>query len=401
MAQLYKRIYTYTGQASWTANERSVPLSSFAVTGDTGKNIGQIVSIKYEHTHSSGSSRDWTLTGRLVLSDGTTIDSASVTQRISKNTVVQFVNSFTTLPTAAQFALVTSVQTLDSSGSAANNGSLSWKANTQLPIRLIVEFYDQPPTQYAPKIDKFAVERVDSNNLPSIEGTTIATTLKLSFASGAPTSAATVKLYTSTNPNAVGTETNVLSKVTIASLISGVELNTNIITGTYGAGATYYFTLVVTIGSETATASAQAFRAKAPIHITNNGVSFGGFSTATQADPKEEFHNRVVFHKGFSMDGYSDVLAGIGIQRGKVASTAISANATTDIAVTFPKAYSAVPNVVAIFDSSGTDLSAYGFQYYLLTVCNITASGFTIRIRNSGTLAASLGFQWAAFGTPA
>lgn len=401
MAQIYKRIYTYTGQASWTPNERSVPLSSFAVTGDTNKNIGQIVSIRYEHTHSSGSSRDWTLTGRLVLIDGTAIDSASVTQRISKSTVVQFVNSFTTLPTAAQFAQVASVQTLDNSGSAANNGVLSWKANAQMPIRLIVEFYDQPPTQYAPKIDKFAVERVDSSNLPSIEGTSIATTLKLSFASGAPTSTATVKLYTSTNPDALGTETNVLSKVTIASLIGGVELNTGIITGTYSAGTTFYFTLVVAIGSETATASAQAFRAKAPIHITNHGVGFGGFSTATQADPKEEFHNHVVFYKRFSMDGYPDVLAGIGIQRGKVASTAIGANATTDIAVTFPKAYSAAPNVVASFDSSGTDLSAYGFQYYMLTVCNITASGFTIRIRNSGTLAASLGFQWAAFGIPA
>lgn len=357
--------------------------------------------MRYEHAHSSGSSFDWTLTGRLVLSDGTTIRSDPVSKRISKNTVVQFVNNFTTLPTAEQFAQISSVQTLDNNDNPDNNGTLSWKANAQLPIRLIVEFYDQPPTKYAPKIDRFEVERITADGLASIEGTRIATTLKLSFASGAPTSAASVKLYTSTNPNAIGTEANVLSKVTISSLISGVELNTNIITGTYMTGATYYFTLVVTIGSETATASAQAFRAKAPIHITNNGVSFGGFSGATEDDPKEEFHNPVVFYKGFSMDGYPDVLAGIGIQRGKVASTAIAANATTDIAVNYPLAYSSAPNVVVSFDSSGTDLSQYGFQYYLLTVCNITASGFTIRIRNSGTLAASLGFQWAAFGIPA
>lgn len=402
MAQIYKRIYTYTGQASWTPNERSVPLSSFAVTGDTGKTIGQIVSIKYEHTHSSGSSRDWTLTGRLALSDGTTIDSAAVTQRISKNTVVQFVNSFATLPTAAQFALVASVQTLDTDGSAANNGVLSWKANAQLPIRLIVEFYDQPPTQYAPQVKSFAVERVDSDGVSSIEGAYIATTLKLAFASGAPTSQATVKLYTSTNPEALGTETDVLGKVTIASLISGVTLNTGIITGTYSAGTTWYFTLVVTIGSETATATAQAFRAKAPIHITNNGVSFGGFSSATAAEPKEEFHNPVVFYEGFSVGGDMDVLTSIGIQHGKVASIAIAASTVTEVSVTFPKAYASAPDVVATFDSSGVDMTGYDrWDYLTMTVCDITATGFTLRVKNGTTAAFTLALQWAAFGITA
>lgn len=402
MAQIYKRIYTYTGQASWTPNERSVPLSSFAVTGDTNKNIGQIVSIRYEHTHSSGSSRDWTLTGRLVLADGTAIDSAADTRRISKNTVVQFVNNFTTLPTTAQFAQVASVQTLDTDGSAANNGVLSWKANAQLPIRLIVEFYDQPPTQYAPKIDRFAVERVDSSNLPSIEGTRIATTLKLSFASGAPTSAATVKLYTSTNPDALGTETNVLSKVTIASLISGVELNTNIIAGTYSAGTTFYFTLVVAIGSETATASAQAFRAKAPIHITNHGVGFGGFSGATEDNPKVDFYDPVVFHKGFSVGEGMDVLTSIGIQRGKTSGVNIAASTVTEYAITFPKAYASAPNVVATFDSTGVDMTGYDrWDYLTMTVCDITATGFKLRVKNGTTAAFNLALQWAAFGIPA
>ena len=400
MAQVYKRIYAYTGQASWTPFERSVPFSSFAVSGDTDKNIGQIVSIRYEHYHSCGSSNDWTLTGRLVLSDGNTIDSASVTQRISKNTVVQFVNNFTSLPTAEQFANVQTVQTLDTSGSAGNNNSLSWKANAQLPIRLIVEFYDQPPTKYAPQIKDFAVERVNDNNQSSFEGTHIATTLKLAFANGAPTSEATVKLYTSTSPEAMGTETNVLGKVSIASLISGVVLNTNIIDGEYSTGTTYYFTLVVIIGSETATASAQAFRAKAPIHITNNGVSFGGFSSATLNDPKEEFHNPVVFYKGFSMGGGNDVLAGIGIQCGKASGVSIASSAVTEHAVSFPKAYASAPNVVATFDSSGADMSGYDrWDYLTMTVCDITTTGFKLLVKNGTTAVFSIGFQWAAFGS--
>ena len=252
------------------------------------------------------------------------------------------------------------------------------------------------------KIDKFAVERVDSNNLPSIEGTSIATTLKLSFASGAPTSAATVKLYTSTNPDALGTETNVLGKVTIASLISGVELNTNIIAGTYSAGTTFYFTLVVAIGSETATASAQAFRAKAPIHITNHGVGFGGFSGATEDNPKVDFYDPVVFHKGFSVGEGMDVLTSIGIQRGKASGVNIAASTVTEYAVTFPKAYASAPNVVATFDSTGVDMTGYDrWDYLTMTVCDITATGFKLRVKNGTTAAFNLALQWAAFGIPA
>lgn len=400
MAQIYKRIYTYTGQASWTANARSVPFSSFAVSGDITKNIGQIVSMRYEHAHSSGSSRNWTLTARLVLSDGTTIDSLPATQRISKNTVVQFANSFTMLPTAEQFAQVVTVQTLDTNGSPDNNGVLSWKANAQLPIRLIVEFYDQPPTKYAPQISNFEVARVDGSNQPSLEGTYLSTTLKLSLASGAPVDQATLKLYTSTSPGATGTETDLTSLIPV--MIYGVQLDTTVITGQYSAGTTWYFTLVFAIGSETAIATAQAFRAKAPIHITNNGVSFGGFSSATEDDPKEEFHNRVVFYKGFSMGGGNDVLSGIGVQHGKASGVSIAASTVTEYAVTFPKEYASAPNVVATFDSTGTDMTGYDrWDYLTMTVCDITTTGFKLRVKNGTTAAFTLGLQWAAFGIPA
>ena len=396
MAQIYKRIYTYTGQVSWTANLRSVPLSSFAVSGDTSKPIGQIVSIRYEHTHSSTSSRDWTLTARLLLSDGTAIDSASLTQRISKNTVVQFVNNFTTLPAAEQFAKIATIQVLDTNGSPDNNGVLTWKANAQLPIRLIVEFYDQPPTMYAPQITNFAVERVNSSNQPTFEGTYISTTLKLAFASGAPTSAATVKLYTSTSPDAAGTETNVLSKVSIENLISGVTLNTQIITGQYSAGTTYYFTLVVAIGSETATATVQAFRAKAPIHITNNGVSFGGFSSATESDPREEFHNRVVFHKGFSLGGYSDLLTGIGIQAGLV-SVSVDNYTYTEVQVTFQHEFKYNPIVVVGFETGSV---APTFGRCSCGVWDRTTTGFKIRVYNNDAETRTPAVSWIAVGIP-
>lgn len=397
MAQIYKRIYTYTGQNKWTPNERSAAFSNFTVSGDTAHSIEQLVSIKYEHYHSSGSSRDWTLKGRLVLADGTTIDSEGVSQRISKNTVVKFENNFATLPTAEQFAQIRTIQTLDTNGSAANNGVLSWKANSELPIRLIVEFYDTPPTRYAPEIKTFAVERVTSGNTPSPEGTSIATSIKLAFASGAPTGQATVKLYTSTNPNQKGTESNVLSKVSIASLISGVNLNTNIITGTYSTGNTYYFTLEVTIGSETATAQAQAFRAKAPIHITNHGVSFGGFSSATADDPKEEFHNPVVFHKGIQVSGGAS-LAGFGIQAGGTEAVTVSANSTyTFENIKFEKPFATTPTiVVGFFTSSGS----VPFGSCSCAVTDASATQFSLRIYNNGSGDRTPSLRWIAVGTP-
>lgn len=395
MAQIYKRIYTYTGQAHWTANARSVSFSGFAVSGDTSKPIGQIVSIRYEHTHSSTSSRDWTLTARLLLSDGTAIDSASLTQRISKSTVVQFVNNFTTLPAAEQFAKIATIQVLDTSGSPDNNGVLTWKANAQLPIRLIVEFYDQPPTKYAPQITNFAVERVNSSNQPTFEGTYISTTLKLSLASGAPVDQATLKLYVSASPDASGTETDLTAK--ISSLLSGVTLNTGIITGQYSAGTTWYFTLVFAIGSETATATAQAFRAKAPIHITNNGVSFGGFSGATESDPREEFHNRVVFHRGFSMGGGNDVLTGIGIQSGIVHSIDTDNYTYSETQVTFPKAFASNPVVVIGFESGST---APTFGRCTCAVWERSTTGFKIRVYNNDSVLRSPAVSWIAVGIP-
>ena len=57
MATEYTRIYTYTGQSSWTAAKRSVPLSKFSITGDTEHRIGQITSVSYKHLHASASSK--------------------------------------------------------------------------------------------------------------------------------------------------------------------------------------------------------------------------------------------------------------------------------------------------------------------------------------------------------
>ena len=122
MATEYKIIYTYTGQGN-TSGNRSVALNRFKKTGDTGRTIGQIKSITYEHWHTSTSKYNWALRGRLVLSDGTKFVSDTVTHRISGDTV-KFVNTFTgdSLPTAEQFVKLSAVQTLDSQGKTTSGG---------------------------------------------------------------------------------------------------------------------------------------------------------------------------------------------------------------------------------------------------------------------------------------
>lgn len=398
MAQIYTRVYSYTKQTSWTAKRRSIPFGEFSVSGATDKNIGQIVSIRCESCHSSSTYATWTLTDRLVLSDGKTFDSDPVTHYIAKNAQVWFSGSFPNLPTAEEFAQISEVQILDNSGSPESNGNLTWKAFPERPISLIVDFYDQPPVKYAPQVTTFAVERVTADGTPNIEGGYIAATIKLALASYAPVSDAVLKLYTSTSANALGAETDLTGR--IPELLNGVALNTTVITGEYSPGTTFYFTLVFFIDKEVATASAQAFRAKAPIHITNYGVAFGGFSSATESDPKEEFHNPVVFHRGFSVGGGSDMLAAMGIQHGKTDTVTISADKVTEHTVTFPAAFSSAPNVVVSFDSTGKDMTTGGrWDYMTLTVCDITATGFTVRVKNGTSSTFNLPLQWIAIGT--
>ena len=87
------------------------------------------------------------------------------------------------------------------------------------------------------------------------------------------------------------------------------------ISGTFSAGADWYFTLVFTAGDEVSGPwYGNAPRAQAPIHIgeRNNGVAIGGYSPATASDRRFDvfwpgyMHDRVHFMGGVSgFGGYS------------------------------------------------------------------------------------------------
>lgn len=310
MATEYKIIFTYTGQVN-TSGSRSVARSKFKKSGDTGRKIGQIKSITYEHWHTSDKAANWALRGRLVFSDGTSITSNTVTHTIS-GTKVKYTNTFTKLPTPEQFALLKAIQTLDSKGKTTADGysaKLYWRANSDNPMRLIVTFIEEPPVVYAPKIDAFGVVRCDASGNPSEEGQYIRTALKLSIGNSAGLSGATCKIYYAADAQpVVGVSQSIDLTSKISSLMTGVTNDPNILTGVWNVGNTWFFTVVFTAGEETANSDVMYVeRGTTSMHISGEpggGVCIGGFSTGTTANPK--FESRVPAHFYAGVEGVTN-----------------------------------------------------------------------------------------------
>lgn len=308
MATEYTRIYTYTGQSSWTAAKRSVPLSKFAISGDTEHRIGQIASISYKHLHASASSKTYALSGRLVLSDGTTIDSASVSQTIRSSSTAWYTNLWETLPTAEQWAMVQDVQTIFSAtGSPESDGTLTWTARSGYPMQLIITFLDEPPVTYAPKIDVFDVQRMNADGILADDGSYIATTLKISASADAPLDAAKLTLYISEKAEIDGAAQTVDLSDRIPELIGGLNLNTTLITGEYSPGGNWYFAIEFAVGDETALAADMVQRSFVTLHQSKcltGGVAIGMYSTATEGNPKFEVAHPAYFYGGVEGVGF-------------------------------------------------------------------------------------------------
>ena len=316
MATEYKITYTYTGQSN-TSTARSVALSKFKKSGDTGRRIGQIKSIKYEHWHTSTKAASWALRGRLVLSDGTTFTSNTVTQTIS-GSKVKYTNTFTKLPTPEQFAKLKTVQTLNSQGTTGQgsySADLYWRANSDNPMKLIVTFVEELPIVYAPKVDSFDAVRVDENGNPSREGLYIRTSLKLSIGNSAGLTGASCKVYYAADTQPVIGESQYVDLTSkISSAIAGVVDVSDMFSGIWNVGNTWFFKVVFTAGEETAVSDGDIYveRGTTSMHISGypgGGVCIGGFSTGTtvktETTPGPLFESRVParFYAGIDADG--------------------------------------------------------------------------------------------------
>lgn len=309
MATEYTITYTYKGQNN-TSGNRSVAFNRFTASGDTDRKIGQITSIKYEHWHSSLGNMNWGLRGRLVFGDGTVLDSDLVYNNIAGN-VIKYINTFATMPTAEQWATLTTVQTLDTQDKTTAGGyssTLYWRANSSNPMKVIITFIEEPPVFYAPKVDTFQVSRVNEQSMPDDEGVYAATSLKLSLGDTEGLASAAVRIYYAADAYPiVGVSQYVDITDRISDLLTGLYLNTDLIPGEWSTSSSWYFAVVFVAGEESAVSTASIARAKGSLHVSGQrggGICVCGYSKGTTENPLFEsyapahFYERAQFHKG-------------------------------------------------------------------------------------------------------
>ena len=204
-----------------------------------------------------------------------------------------------------------SIKSYTSSG----HGSPSFR-DGQYDDVITIQGQDVPPTNYAPSITSARLWRtLDGSDTvtPTAEALRMKLRLGMNDTSGLSAGAA-LKLYYAQNaaPTVGASEYVDLS----AYIQSCLDAETAIaISGTFSAGADWYFTLVFTAGDEVSSPwYGNAPRAQAPIHIgeRNNGVAIGGYSPATASDKRFDvfwpgyMHERVHFMGGVSgFGGYS------------------------------------------------------------------------------------------------
>ena len=204
-----------------------------------------------------------------------------------------------------------SIKSYTSSG----HGSPSFR-DGQYDDVITIQGQDVPPTSYAPSITGAKLWRtLDGSDTvtPTAEALRMKLRLGMNDTSGL-TAGAALKLYYAQNaaPTVGASEYVDLS----AYIQSCLDAETAIaISGTFSAGADWYFTLVFTAGDEVSSPwYGNAPRAQAPIHIgeRNNGVAIGGYSPATASDRRFDvfwpgyMHEKVHFMGGVSgFGGYS------------------------------------------------------------------------------------------------
>ena len=204
-----------------------------------------------------------------------------------------------------------SIKSYTSSG----HGSPSFR-DGQYDDVITIQGQDVPPTNYAPSITSAKLWRtLDGSDTvtPTAEALRMKLRLGMNDTSGL-TAGAALKLYYAQNAaSTVGASAYVDLSAYIQSCL---DAETAIaISGTFSAGADWYFTLVFTAGDEVSSPwYGNVPRAQAPIHIgeRNNGVAIGGYSPATASDRRFDvfwpgyMHEKVHFMGGVSgFGGYS------------------------------------------------------------------------------------------------
>lgn len=165
----------------------------------------------------------------------------------------------------------------------------------------MVDSFEFLDAYYAPKIEKFIVERTAD------EADTVKATIKLSHASGLTSTQISRLSCTLSDWDGVEYRTLTLNR-TMAELFTGVTDDTTVITDTFVTGRDHTLTLVFGDTAEAAQQIDTVDHAFANLHLSGastGGACFGGFCKATEGNPMLESY--------YPIYAYSPIYAQAGI----------------------------------------------------------------------------------------
>lgn len=406
MAEILTRTYTYTGKSGWTAGASSVPFSRFAVSGDT-RPITQILSIGASWYRYHDTSSTVAHTAELAFASGAVLKSNAVSQR-GDGDIFRIDASFTTMPAAADW--VESGMTLRTTLSTKQE-HVFWTATAERPMVVTITYTS---SEFKPSISAAKLYRANSLGAAADDGTYLTFTATLAVEKTGTSGSGVFTIYSGDSPATATTQ--VYRKSGIAGSTGGVVVSQAPISGvSVGSGEKkwyrmeFSYTALTDTGASSTEVVAVAFligNVFTNVHLagaSTGGVRFGGYSTATEDNPKFECDYPAYFYGGIAQigDGSGDLLALIGVQHGNVSSMTLTGSTTNTLEVTFPRAFASAPDVVATFDSSSISSFSGRWDYLTLTVYNITATGFTLRVHNGTSTTFTPGLRWIAVGVPA
>ena len=402
MAEILTRTYTYTGKSRWTAGESAVALSQFAVSGDT-RPITQILSISASWYRYHDTSSTVVHAAELVFSGGTTLKSNGVTQRKDQG-IFKIESSFMDMPDAADW--VESNITLRTTLSTKLT-SVYWRATSSQPMVLTITYLS---SEFKPYISNAKLYRANSLGAAADDGTYLSFTAKLAVEKLGTSGSGTFRIYS--GDSAATTTTQVYSQ-SVSGSTSGVTVSAAAFT-TLASGSKKWFRMefAYTATTESGVSSTEIVSTTflignvfTNVHlagVSTGGVRFGGYSTASENNPKFECNYPAYLYGGIAQigDGSGNLLELLGIEHGAIASMTLNGSTTNTLNVTFPRAFASAPDVVATFDSTNISSFSGRWDYLTLTVYNVTTTGFTLRVHNGTSTTFSPGIRWIAVGTP-
>ena len=408
MAEILTRTYTYTGKSGWTAGESAVALSQFTVTGDT-RPITQILSIRASWYRYHDTSSAVIHAAELAFSDGTTIKSNAVSQRKDQG-IFQIETSFMDMPGAAAWkeSDITLRTTL-----STKLAQVYWLATAAQPMVVTLTYTS---SEFKPSITGaklFRSSKINDIYVAADDGTSINFQATLAVEKLGTGGSGTFKIYSGDSMDA--TTKLVYSRTGFSGSTTGATRSAAPISGlTVASGEKKWFRMEFAYtattdsgisSTETASATFLIGNVFTNVHLAGKkkgGVAFGKYSASTDDAPMFECNYPAYFYGGIAQigDGSGNLLELLGIEHGSVASMAIAGSATSTLEVTFPRAFASAPDVVCTFDSSSIASFSGRWDYLTLTVYNITATGFTIRVHNGTSTSFSPGIRWIAIGTP-